>query len=73
MKQRTPFQKILMAIAFISYFTGIFCGAAAVYVGEGGQDPVTASLMASIVFFVGVGIVLQVIGSSNLPDLKINR
>ena len=36
-------------------------------------DPVVASLMASVVFFAGVGIVLQVIGSSNLPDLKIGR
>lgn len=73
LKQRRPFQKILMVIAFISYFSAIFCGGAAFYFGEGSQDPIAASLMASVVFFVGVGIVLQVIGSSNLPNLKFEK
>ena len=73
MKQRRPFQKVLMVIAFISYFAAILCGVGAFYFGDGSQDPITASLMASVVFFAGVGIVLQVIGSSNLPDLKIDR
>lgn len=73
LKQRRPFQKVLMAIAFISYFSAILCGGAAFYFGEGSQDPIAASLMASVVFFVGVGIVLQVIGSSNLPNLKFEK
>ena len=62
-----------MVIAFISYFIGILVGIAAFYFGEGSQDPVAASLMASVVFFFGVGIVLQAIGSSNLPSMKFDR
>ncbi|MEW8693655.1 MAG: hemerythrin family protein [Candidatus Thiodiazotropha endolucinida] len=73
MKQRKPYQKVLMAFAFISYFAGILVGIAAFYFGEGGQDPVAASLMASVVFCFGVGIVLQAIGSTNLPSMKFDR
>ncbi|MCU7923394.1 MAG: hemerythrin family protein [Candidatus Thiodiazotropha sp. (ex Dulcina madagascariensis)] len=73
MHKRRPFQKALMVIAVISYLAGIGCGIAAFYFGEGTNDPITASFMASVVFFVGVGIVLQVIGSTNLPTLKIER
>jgi formate hydrogenlyase subunit 3/multisubunit Na+/H+ antiporter MnhD subunit len=45
----------------ISYLAAVGCGV------------VVGSLMASVVFFAGVGIVLQVIGSVDLPDLKIKR
>ena len=31
------------------------------------------SFMASVVFFIGVGVVLHMIGITNLPDLKIER
>ncbi|MEW8505799.1 MAG: hemerythrin family protein [Candidatus Thiodiazotropha sp.] len=73
MKQRRPYQKVLIAIAFICYFVGVLVGISAFYFGKGGQDPVTASLMASVVFFFGVGIVLQAIGSANLPSLKFDK
>ncbi|MCU7918752.1 MAG: hemerythrin family protein [Candidatus Thiodiazotropha sp. (ex Dulcina madagascariensis)] len=73
MNKRRPFQKALMAIAAISYLAGMGCGVAAFYFGKGSGDPIAASLMASVVFFAGVGIVLQVIGSTNLPNLKIER
>jgi hypothetical protein len=36
----------------------------------GAQHPVIASLAASIVFFVGSGIVLYVIGRVDLPELR---
>lgn len=73
MRKRRPFQKILRVVAVISYLAMLGCGIAAAWLSQGTADPVVASLMASVVFFAGVGIVLQVIASSNLPDLKIRR
>ena len=73
MKQRRPFQKLLMVLAFISYLAAAGCSIIAAYMGVGSGNPVVASLMASVVFFIGVGIVLQVIGSGDLPSLKIDR
>ena len=43
------------------------------YEDLGGQHPVIASLGASIVFFIGGGIVLHVIGRANLPSLGFSR
>lgn len=41
-----------------------------IWVGElGGEHPIIASLGACVVFFVGAGIVLHVIGRANLPHL----
>ena len=73
MKQRSMIQKVLMGIAVINYIVAIGCGVAAGYLSEGTANAVVASLMASVVFFAGVGIVLHVIGSTNLPDLKAGR
>jgi hypothetical protein len=73
MTKRKPFQKLLMIIAAISYLAGIGCALAAGFLDRESGDPVIASLMASTVFFAGVGIVLQVIGSTNLPNLKIEN
>jgi hypothetical protein len=73
MKQRSMIQKVLMGIAALSYITAIGCGIAAGYLSDGSANPVVASLMASVVFFAGVGIVLHVIGSTSLPSLKVGR
>jgi hypothetical protein len=73
MKQRSMIQKILMVIAITSYIVAIGCGIAAGYLSDGSANPVVASMMASVVFFAGVGIVLHVIGSTNLPSLKVGR
>ena len=59
-----------MTTAVISYLAAAICGAAALYLG-GENNAVFASLMASVVFFVGSGIVLHVIATTNLPDLKV--
>lgn len=64
-----------------------YCTALAFYLGSvlsltillaqigdlGGEHPVIASLGASIVFFIGGGIVLHVIGRANLPSLGFSR
>jgi hypothetical protein len=39
----------------------------------GGEHPIIASLGASVVFFIGGGIVLHVIGRANLPSLGFYR
>ncbi len=73
MKERKWFQKVLMGIAVVSYVAAILCGMIAAYVSDGTASPAVASLMASVVFFAGVGIVLQVISSVSLPSLKVER
>ncbi|MES9869516.1 MAG: hemerythrin family protein [Sedimenticola sp.] len=73
MSKRRPFQKVLLVIAAISYLSAMGCGIAASYLGGGLGDPITASFMASVVFFAGVGVVLHMIGITNLPNLKIER
>ena len=62
-----------MGIAVISYVSSIGCAITAACLSDGTADPVVASMMASVVFFAGVGIVLQVISSTNLPSLKVDR
>ncbi|MCW8908167.1 MAG: hemerythrin family protein [Sedimenticola sp.] len=72
MKQTSKAQKVSFVIAIISYLAAVGCIAASVYYsGElGGDHPVTASFAASVVFFLGVGIVLHVIGRVDIPDLS---
>lgn len=38
----------------------------------GGDNPITASFMASTFFFVAVGVVLTIIGKADLPSFKLN-
>ena len=59
--------------ATLGGFAAIACAVLAAYLSDGTANPVVASMMASVVFFAGVGIVLQVIGSTNLPSLKVER
>ena len=65
-------QRIAYGGALGSYLCAILCLAAIfVWHGElGSEHPVIASFGASLVFFVGVGIVLHVIGRANLPSLR---
>lgn len=73
MKQTRRAQKVSFYVAIISYVAAIGSVFASVYYsGElGGDHPVVASFGAAVVFFVGVGIVLHVIGRADIPDLKI--
>ncbi|MCB1775681.1 MAG: hemerythrin family protein [Gammaproteobacteria bacterium] len=60
-------QKISLAIAYLCYAAAVGCGlTAALYDTQGESDPVQASFMAAVVFFVGCGVVLQVIGTARL-------
>lgn len=66
-------QKVASVSGVISFILSAVCGvwlylhAAKVE----GPDPISASLAASIFFFICVGIVLTVIGRSDLPSFKI--
>ena len=73
MKKRSMIQKVMMGIAAASYVTAIVCGVTAALISDGTANSAVASLMASVVFFAGTGIVLQLISSSNLPSFKIER
>ena len=64
-------QRIAFASAILLYLCAISCLAGlGLWFGElGGDHPIIASLGASVVFFIGAGIVLHVIGRANLPEL----
>lgn len=68
-------QRIAYGMALVSYLCAILCLAALfIWIGElGSEHPVIASLGASLVFFVGAGVVLHVIGRANLPDLRFSQ
>ncbi|MEN8213834.1 MAG: hemerythrin family protein [Pseudomonadota bacterium] len=74
MEQRGIGQKIAFFMAVVFYICAVGCVIAALYYNHqlGTDNPIVASLMASVVFFIGGGIVLHVIGSVDLPDLKID-
>ena len=72
-RKRGYIQKLLLVIAVINYLAAIACGIAAGYPRTGFSDVVDASLMASVVFFFGVGIVLHVLANANLPDLSVRE
>lgn len=68
-------QQIAFGTALLSYL-GAVASLAALFLWLdhlGGDHPVIASLAACVVFFVGAGIVLHVIGRANLPQLGFAR
>ena len=73
MKKPNIGQKISFFVAIVFYLAAVGCVAALLYwTGPLGSDhPIIASLSASVVFFLGAGIVLHVIGRADLPDLRI--
>lgn len=74
-RRRGVGQRIALGVAMLFYICAVLSlGMLALWVGElGGSHPVIASLGASVVFFIGAGIVLHVIGRADLPDLGIRR
>jgi predicted tellurium resistance membrane protein TerC len=73
--QRKTGQKISFAIGMISYLAAVAALAAVAYYGSilGSEHPIVASLAASVVFFIGTGVVLHVMGTVSLPDLRPGR
>ncbi|WP_260291071.1 hemerythrin family protein [Sedimenticola hydrogenitrophicus] len=73
MKQTSRAQKVSFFVAILSYIAAIGSLFGTIYYAAelGGDHPVAASFGAAVVFFVGAGIVLHVIGRVDLPNLKI--
>ena len=63
-------QRIALAVAVLCYAAAVASAVAAfLYQSEAPTDPVRASLMASVVFFIGCGAVLHVIGTARLKGV----
>jgi len=63
-------QRIAFVTAVLCYAAGIGCALGAFfYQSAMDSDPIRASLMAAVVFFVGCGVVLQVIGTARLSGV----
>lgn len=72
-RKRKTGQKISLFFAIFCYLSSIACVVFSfIWKAEHGtQDPIYASILASIFFFASCGFVLQVIANTNLPDLKL--
>ncbi|WJW75480.1 hypothetical protein QVG61_13470 [Thiohalobacter sp. IOR34] len=66
-------QKIAVVVALFCYLAALACGAAVAhfYLQVGGNSPLVASFAAAIVFFLGAGIVLHVMGRADIPDFRV--
>jgi len=71
-ERRSLPRKILLGLAIVSYLAAVGAGVAAWWYQEQPQE-IVGSLMASIVFFAGVGVVLHVLANASLPDLRVKR
>lgn len=71
-KGKGVMQRVSKWFAVLSFLLSVLCAVLLLFrVGEvGWNNPVSASLLASIIFFTSVGVVLTVIGRSDLPSLK---
>ena len=70
--QKRPLQKISSYTAKISFVLSVI-SAIALYLRLQDHDfnnPVSASLLACIFFFALVGVVLAIVGNTNLPSFK---
>lgn len=75
LRRRGLGQRISLGAAFLCYGLALASlGALGYWLGDlGGDHPVIASLGACVVFFVGAGVVLHVMGQANLPSLRFDR
>ena len=65
-------QKVSSGIGILSFIAAAICAIFLYFkIAEfGANNPVSASLLASIFFFIFVGFVLLVIGKTNLPSFN---
>lgn len=73
-KRKGLLQKASLIFGVISFILAAVCGVLFyIRVDEvGGNNPISASLLASIFFFIFVGIILTIIGRSDLPSFKLD-
>jgi len=75
MARQNRYQRVSVGFAYLFYVAALACVAAVAWFGakQGGNSPLVAAFAASVVFFIGAGIVLHVMGKTNLPDLRVRR
>ena len=73
MRKRGIGQKIIFVIAIFCYVMAVGCGVTSFYLSmdTATNDPVVAAFAASVVFFVGSGVVLHMMARTDLPSLKV--
>lgn len=74
-KRKGVLQKISLVSAVISFVLSLTSGVM-LYLrldSVGGDNPISASLMASTFFFVCVGAVLTFIGKADIPSFKFDN
>lgn len=62
-------QKIAFLFAVLCYIAAVGCAATAVLLPGDVDDPVRGAFMSSVVFFIGCGVVLHVIGTARLKGI----
>lgn len=67
--KKHPGQRFAFAVAILCYIAAAGCVLAALLSDADASAPITAALMASVVFFGGCGIVLNVIGTARLKGI----
>ena len=71
-KKQSRSQQLVVLLAYASYLAAIVCMFMLYRHPSSGEfDVIDASLIASTIFFTGVGIVLHVIGRTNLPSMRL--
>lgn len=73
MDKRGTGQKIVFVMAVICYVMALGCVLLSTYLYTDAvpNDSVVAAFAASVVFFIGAGIVLHMMARTDLPDLRI--
>ena len=74
-KKKGVLQKISIVSAVVSFVLALISGIMLYLRLEsgGGNNPISASFMASMFFFICVGGVLTVIGTADIPSFKIDN
>ncbi|MBE9532514.1 MAG: hypothetical protein IMF04_00180 [Proteobacteria bacterium] len=74
-KRKGVLQKLSLVSAVVSFVLAFISGVLLYFRPEnvGNPDPVSASLLASMFFFIFVGVVLTVIGKADLPSFKFDN
>jgi hypothetical protein len=62
-------QKIAFTVAILSYLAAAGCAVTAVMLPGDVDDPVRGAFISSVVFFIGCGVVLHVIGTARLKGI----
>ena len=68
------FQKASLISAKLSFVISLLCGVTLyLKIDEYGyESPVSASLLGSIFFFLFVGVLLSIVGNSDIPSFKLD-